>query len=364
MTQKVFFVTLLLICVFFSTSAYATEKTIAETRWANFMETTDLQYPAHDGQFSTDYTMRLLLFYYFDPAKEGNILDSSCTANGVYSLSKNIELRGSYSNSELINDLWTVKESLLGLKVKCYQNQTFALAVSPAVSFIHDEYLGDKTTILQGGVSVFTNLNLGKFVKLYNNFGYIRPVDRDVVHSQKKLTNALEFDITSKNIIRVLHTGDFVHTNDINHNFGVTYRGQYSDKLTYIFSMQRSDYFYGDTPQKYVYINNLIEYKPTKNLILTGQFEKYNPQCYADYIQVDATQQMGKLQLACGFTHSFPYDVEGGRVTAKNQLAGTVKYHFTKHWALSFGGNCKTSYSREHTTFYRTLTLKTALVWE
>ena len=355
MTKKIFFVTVVLLFAF-SFNAFASERTIAETRWNNFLETADLQYPAHDGQFTLGYTMRSCLIS-SNPSQEGTVLDSNLTSSGVYSLTDKIELTtsGLYGFSKLPSML-TTTQSDLGLKVQFMKNKLFTFAVSGSVLFNHSEEEGNESSSIDPNVTLFTNTNISKGIKLYNNFGLTHyGIDKFVEFNEKQMTNAIEFKFNEKNTLRLAHNMYYINIDDASHDYSGIYRGRFTDKLTYMLTLRNTPEFAG---LRYTYVGNLFEYRPNTTDIYTAQFHVYSDY-YLNFLQLDASKKIGNFKFSGGMNYYLPEGVTLPRV----QLSGATKYYFTKHMALELGGNCRTTF-RGFTPTYSTLTLKTAFVWE
>lgn len=334
MTKKIIFLTLVLVLGLSVGISASCTKTIAEKEWDNFFQTADLEYTANNGEYIATFGVNVP-----DPAYPTELDYVGAATSLTYSLTDNLEIYGGYTastydlNQQYPDDYYHY--AVGSIKDKFLVAGPLTLAAKATVSYEKSPvYLNQLNSVnmnnnLTLNGKIYSNLSLGKYIKLYNNFSYTRyEYEFFPGFDSKLMANCVELNL-NHNTLRVFAQTYLNDLNNLEPSYYAIFRSQPVKGITFISDASQSHGDYG----KYFAINNILELKPLPSTVLTGQLRFAYPDVMQKTIAVDATQKLGFLTLKAGYEGALPNAAE-----QFGTLSGELKINFTKNFGLSFIG--------------------------
>lgn len=329
MTKKITLLTLVLV-LGLSFSIYASDKTIADEEWDNFFQTANLEYTAHHGEFTSTLGVNVP-----DPAYINEFDYIGSLTQLTYSLTDNLEISGYFNPStddvyqQFPNGYTRIYSG--SIKDKFFVTGPLTLAAKGTITYnqIPDQYLYNMApgNFLSLNGKLYSNLSLGRLIKLYNNFSYTRvKYDSGLNLQGKSMANCVELNLGKTTTLRAIANTSLNDLNNLEPVFSAILRSQPVKGITFITDGVQSN----NGSQDYIRINNVLELKPLASTVLTGQFQLGYPANIIEPIfSVNVSQKLGFLTLKAGYEGNLPNSYYQFAT-----ISGEAKINFTKNFGI------------------------------
>lgn len=316
----IFSVSLLLILCYTSV-LMATEKTLVEEKWENYLETANLEFDTYHGKFQASGG-----FSYddlFDMSYLHSIIDCQ------YGIYNNLEFDG-YIDFGIQNTDSMVDEDNLdafgaALKYKIYNQNGYTVTTKGYVTFKQNYQFPEDGP--DYGFTLFSNVDLTEDLTLYNN-AYILSHDFDF--NSAALVNGFNYTIDEHSALKGYLFSNFnMASEDFTFKVSSLYKNQFSDKFTYLLEIEKT------VDSTFNLITNTIENKITPSLTLTGEFSYNTSKAYYNVLLFNLHQKYGSFDL----DNTYQFTLPGRSSTSKHFISSEATYNLIDNMDIIFAVN-------------------------
>lgn len=336
MTKRIILLSLILV-LGLSLNIYAAEKTIAEEKWDNFLETANLLYAANTGELISSLDSITTL-----PLDQENMMGNLAWNNKMtYSLTDNLEISGIYNattqKAPEQSTKYFSKRYYGSIKDKFITQGPLTVAIKGDANYFkytNSDNTDAYTTFTING-TVYSNLALNKHITLYNNFNIASKKDNEGAHwFSKSLTNCAELNFNEHNTLRVLTWTSLNDMSSVQPFVYAIFRSKLTDNFTYILDTQNLN---SGIFNPYIVVNNIVEFKTLSATVITAQFSTGLSAGSEKTYSLDAAQKVGLLTVKAGYWKNVSAD------ESLATLSGGMKINFSEDCALGFEVNKNTA---------------------